>query len=258
MFSRPVVDLAAVDDALRGLLDRHLDRRRVVHRRDDQVDHREDPVRIRLVVVDQRAARRLDDADAFGRRRPRQLPDDRAQDLGVVRQGLDGLGGLQGLDEPRPVRGQRAVHGLAAQDLEELLVVRLRQRRRHAVGHVEPRERRHAVEAAVRAVHEALPARRLEERELDVRPRLDVLGDVLEVVLRRELRQALARRIDHAQVAAVEVDLPVGVDHAHVVRLVGVVVGEDRVHVRLVAQDDVVEGLQGELREVDEVLARPP
>ena len=86
------------------------------------------------------------------------------------------------LDDPGPVVGQRVVDGLAAQGRDELLVGLLCARGRHAVGDVQPGQRRDAVDAAVGAVGEPVPADVLQEAELHVRPRLDVLGDVVEVV----------------------------------------------------------------------------
>ena len=63
-----VVHLASVDETLGGLLDRHLDRSRVVHGGHHEVDRGQDAVGVALVVMNQRAARGLDDSDALGRR----------------------------------------------------------------------------------------------------------------------------------------------------------------------------------------------
>ena len=112
-------------------------------------------------------------------------------------------------------------------------------------------ERRGAVHAGVLAVDEALPADALEVRVDEVAVRLDVLGDVREVVLGLELDELLAVGVDHADLAVVEVDLVVLVDHAHVVGLVGEGVALDQVDVGLVGEHDVVEDLQGDLGELD-------
>ena len=68
---------------------------------------------------------------------------------------------------------------LAAQGIVDLLVFGLGQRRGHAVGRVEPRQWRGLVNARVLAVDQPLPADLLQIGELQVRPRLDALGDVL-------------------------------------------------------------------------------
>ena len=152
MFSRPSDDLALLDQALGRLVHAHRDARRVVLRGDDEVGHRDDAVLVGLVVVEQRAARRLDHADAHRW----------ASAVGIVRMSglvisgsfeqLDhALGRLEHLDHARPVVGQRVVHRLAAQRGEELLVGLLRQRRGHAVGGVQPRQRRDRVDAALAA-----------------------------------------------------------------------------------------------------------
>ena len=161
------------------------------------------------------------------------------------------LGRVEQFDQARPVGRQRRVDRLAAERLVEALVLGLRQRRRHAVGGVETRQRRGPVDARVLAVDEALPADRLEVRVDEVAVRLDVLGDVVEVVLGLELLELGAVGAGDADLAVVEVDLVVVVDEAHVVGLVHEGVALDQVDVGLVAQHDVVEELQRELGELD-------
>ena len=130
----------------------------------------------------QRAARGLDAADALGRRRGGQHAVVADVISRIGRQFHPALGGVEQLDQPRPVGGQAVVDRFAAQRFVELLVLGLRQRRGHAVGGVQPRQRRGLVDARILAVDEALPADLLEVRELEVGPRLDALGDVVAVV----------------------------------------------------------------------------
>jgi hypothetical protein len=80
-----------------------------VRGRDDQVAHRHQVVFIDAVVVDQRAARRFDDADAFvpacaaaAQFAPRKVV--------VVQQLPDRFSRVQHLDHACPVVGQRRVH----------------------------------------------------------------------------------------------------------------------------------------------------
>ena len=172
---------------------------------------------------------------------------------GVVGEILHDLGGLERLDRPGPVQRERVVDRLAAERCVHLLVVFLRPWRGHAVGHVEARQRRHAIQAAVLAVDEPLPARLLEERVRDIGPGLDVLGEILQVVPRLEQRDFLAVGVDHPHGPSIERHLAGLVDEPHVVGPVGVRVGQDGLHVRLVLQDDVRERLKRELRELDEL-----
>ena len=136
-------------------------------------------------MVEERAARGFDHAHADLGHAGRDPPHFRAGDLGIVDKLLDALGGIDHLDDARPVVGQGVVDGLAAQGLVELLVGGLGLGRGHAVGGVQARQRADRVDAGVRAFDEALPAARLEEGELHVAPRLDVLGHVVAVLLRR-------------------------------------------------------------------------
>jgi hypothetical protein len=63
--SRPFGDFAAMQVAAGDVAHRFVHRLVVVGRRNDQVGHRDQVVFIDAVVVEQRAARRFDDADAF-------------------------------------------------------------------------------------------------------------------------------------------------------------------------------------------------
>ena len=175
-------------------------------------------------------------------------------DLGVAGQLAHPLGRVDELDHPRPVVGQRVVDGLPAERGDVLLVGRLRHRRRHAVGGVEPRQRRHRVDAAVVPLDEPLPARRLEVGELHVAPRLDVLGDVVEVLRRLELRPLHAVGADDADAAVVEVHAVPLVHHPHAERAVRVGVRQDQVDVLLVLQHDLLEDRERELRELDRLV----
>ncbi len=175
----------------------------VVRGRDDQVAHRDQVVVADAVVVDQRAARRLDDAHAFADALPRRHQVAR-EDVRVGEQLLDHLGGMQRLDHARPVVGQRGVHRRALAAGDEDLPLRLGPRRRDEVAVLHPRQRADAVPAQ-------LAAERLQVRELHVGPGPHFLLDQLEVALiTRAIEHDLACGIARAQHAVIEIHGAVG------------------------------------------------
>ena len=123
------------------------------------------------------------------------------------------------------------------------------------VGGVAARQRRGLVDARILAVDEALPADLLQVGELQVRPRLDALGDVLAVLRAIVLGVLLAGGAGDANLAVVEVRAVLGIDHAHVVGLVDVDVAGDELDVLGVLQDDVVKNLEREPCELDRLAA---
>ena len=143
------------------------------------------------------------------------------------------------------------MHRFAAECGVEFFVLGLRERRCHAVACVQARERSCHVNARIITVHEAFPADVFEVREFEVRPRLDVFGDVLGVILRLVFDELFAVRVHHADLAVVEVDLVVFVHHAHVIGVMGIHVAEDEVNVFLVGEHNIIEDLQAELGELD-------
>ena len=151
------------------------------------------------------------------------------------------------------MRGQRRLDRLAAQRVVESLVFSVGQRRGHALGGVQSRQRRGPVDARLDAVGEAVPAHLLQVGKLQVRPRLDAFGDEVAIVLRIVLELLLAVRPDDADHAVVEVDVVVRVHGPHVVDLVGERVALDQVDVVGVLQHHVGEQLQRELGELDRI-----
>ena len=112
--SSPSVSFAPGEEARGDGADRLVHRLIVVGRRDDQVAIGDEVVLVDAVVVEQRAARRLDHADAFAAPRPLVGHQVRADDVGIVEQLARHFGRVQHLDHPRPVIHQRAVQRLAA------------------------------------------------------------------------------------------------------------------------------------------------
>src|SRR5450756_1746328 len=248
---RTLTDLgAALDQAFGGLLQGHRDGGVVVGGADDEVDVGDHALLVGLVVVVERAARRLDHTDALAHDARGDVAHVGVDDLGVSGQLVGALGCVQQLHKARPVRRQGGVHRLAAQRGEVTLVLLLSERGGHAVGSVEAAERRGAVDAGVLAVDEAFPADALEVRVHEVAVRLDVLGDVRQVVAAVELLEFGAVRAGDTDLAVVEVHLVVLVDHAHVVGGMREGVALDEVDVVVVGEHHVVEELQAELGEL--------
>jgi hypothetical protein len=127
-------DLDAVEVLLGHFAHRRVHRLVVVRGGDDQVGADHLVVFVDAVVVDQRAARRFDDADAafLALAGGHQVV---ADDVVVVQQVLDGLGRMQHFDHARPVVAERGAGGAAAVEGHELLARLVRQRGRDAVAH---------------------------------------------------------------------------------------------------------------------------
>ncbi len=105
-------DRAFVDQRLRRLFDRHGDGGVVVGCAHDEVDGRQNAVLIRLVMMGQRAARRFHTADAFVWRVGDHHAHIRVGDFRVLAQFQHPFGGVEQLDQPRPVGGQAMMDGL--------------------------------------------------------------------------------------------------------------------------------------------------
>ena len=172
--SRPSVTSRPVEEARRDGADRLVHRLVVVGGRDDEVAIGDEVVLADAVVMDQRAARRLDDADPFAARRALVGHQVRADDVGVVEQLARQLGRVQHLDHARPMIEQGAVQRLAAAERDELAPLLLRLRRRQEVADLHARQRPDAIPALFRA-------ERLDVRELHVAPGLDLLAQDLRV-----------------------------------------------------------------------------
>ena len=180
----------------------------VVRGRDDEVAAFHQVVVADFVLVDQRAARRLDDADAAALALARGLQR-AAEDGGVVQQLRDHLHAVQQLDHARPVRGQHRVHRPAAVRGHEGLAPRFGARGRDVVAVLQPRQRADTVPAG-------LGAERAAVGELHVGPGLDRLVDQLAVALVLEtVHREAAVGLAQAQRAVVQLHGAAGADEGH-------------------------------------------
>ena len=82
-----------------------------------------------LIVMEQRAARRFDHADAYTALFAQVRHQIGAGDFRIVQQFVDRFGAMQGFDHARPVIGQRVLHETAVAEFLEALARRFRQRR---------------------------------------------------------------------------------------------------------------------------------
>ena len=99
-------DALSIDILARDRAHRFVHRLIVVRGADDQIAHGDQIVVADFVLVDQRAARRLDDADAAVAARAGADALARQQ-IGIAEQIADEFRRVQHLDHPRPVIGQR-------------------------------------------------------------------------------------------------------------------------------------------------------
>ncbi len=201
-------DFVAVQVAPGDVADGFVHRLVVIGRRHNEVGHRDQVVFIDAVMVEQCAARRLDDADAF---HPTFALDHQvaAEQVVVMQQFLDDFRGVQHFDHPRPVVGERRVHRRAAGVIDELLALVLGEGRRNLVAVLDAGQRADLVPAIFLADG-------FEEGELHVAPRPHFFLDVLVVLLVIDVvEEDLAVVVAGAQGAVIEVEIAVVADDGH-------------------------------------------
>jgi hypothetical protein len=174
---------------------------------DDQVGVDDLVVLVDAVVVDQRAARRLDDADA-AQSALAAHDEVAAGEVVVEQQLLDALGRMQHLDHARPVVAERRRQRRAAVEGLEGDAFCLGQFGRDEVALRHPRQRADAVPAGLAALLH-------EEGKLHVRPGLHFLVDQFVVTLVVGMvEDRAAPGVGGAQAAVVEVERAVGAHQA--------------------------------------------
>ncbi len=122
--SSPSVMSTPAEVVLRDLGDRPVHRLVVVRRGHDEVAHDDAVTLVDLVVVKERAAGRLDEADPLLSSLPRH-DEVFALNVGIVEEHGDLLRGVEELDHPGPVVGHREVVRTAVRDGLELTPRRL-------------------------------------------------------------------------------------------------------------------------------------
>ena len=161
-------------------------------------------------MVEQRAARRFDHADALACHLAahHQFV---AKNVRVEQQFLDRLGGMQQFNHPRPVIGQGEVNRLAFAQRRKLAPLFLGQWRGNEIAVVDARQRPHSIPASLRP-------QRVDERELHVAPRLDLLAQHLGIApVIQMIEQDLSLVVFGPQTAVIQIQRPVGAHQAEVV-----------------------------------------
>ena len=183
--SIPSGDLVALYVHFRDLLYRKIDRLVVVGRCHDEIGLGDAAVVVRPVMMDQRAPRRFDGADALARGLFGLDPEILGHDVVVLQQLERPLGRIEQFDRARHMVIEALVDH-AADGLEGLHAL-AGLGRADRLGHVQPRERADAVDAVG-------PAFPFIVRELEPGVVLNMLGDVGQVVAAVELVDLLAGR----------------------------------------------------------------
>ena len=161
-------------------------------------------------MVEQRTAWRFDDADAFSRHLAPHHPLI-AEDIGVEQQFPDGFDGVQQLDHPCPMVGQRHMNRLAIAERHEFLPFFLRQWGRDKVAVVDAGQRSHPIPALLRS-------QRVDEGKFHVAPRLHLLAEHLGIAsVVQVVEQNRARFVSGPQPAMIEVQRAVSPDQAEIV-----------------------------------------
>ena len=143
------------------------------------------------------------------------------------------------------------MHRFAAQRGVKLFVLFLGERRCHAVGGVEARERGGAIHTGIFSIYETFPADLFEIGELEIRPGFNVFGDPFSVFVGGILADAFAVGVNYAHFAVIEIHFVLFIYRSDVVSVMGVDVADDQVNVGFVAQHNFVEEINAELRELN-------
>jgi len=137
----------------------------------------------------------------------------------------------------------------SAQRAEVLFVRLLGKWRGHPIGRIQPRQRGDAIDTAILAVDKSLPPDVLQIAELNVTPRLDVFGDMIQILLSAESALFGSAWRHDPDCTVVEVDAVPLIDQSHVMRAMGISIRQNCLHILRVLQYDIVKDLQAELAE---------
>ncbi|MBA7486184.1 hypothetical protein ES707_21740 [subsurface metagenome] len=158
--------------------------------------------------------------------------------------------GIKRLNKPSPVESQSTVNRLPAQHFIHFLVGFLSQRRRHPIRYIQTSQRGYSINTAILPVNKPFPAYILKIAELNIRPWLDMLPDVVKVFLRSELGELLTIRVNHPNHAIIEVDLVILIHQPHIISPVLVDVPDNKVNIIFVFQHYIIKKGEDKFTEV--------
>ena len=179
---------------------------------DDQVAACDQIVFTHVVVVDEGAAWRFDDADpaALTHALGKQVATEQRR---VIEQLTNHLDAVQHLDHARPVVGQRGVHQRAVTPGHKRLALHLGALTGNEVAVLHPRQRPHAVPAQC-------VAQAAQVRKLHVAPGAHFFFDEVQVTLVfHPIKQDFSGGIAHPQHAVIKIHRAIGAHQGHQVRL---------------------------------------
>src|ERR1044072_9224790 len=93
----------------------------------------------------------------------------------------------------------------------------------------------------------SFPTDVLQVREFEIRPRLDVFGNVMHIILWLILHELFAIWINHSDFAIIKIGFVVFIDQTHVIGLVSIHIAQNQIHVWWITQHNFVEELKTEL-----------
>ncbi len=184
-------------------LHRHVHRRVVVGCSRDQVHVGDHPVRIRLIIMDERPSGRFNATDPPGSPRFHFLPDFCGHNFRVVKETNHILGGVEKFNQPRPVI-EKGILGRSAEGFPEFLKLLLSKGGGEPVTDVYPGERIRAIDSLrIIQVHGETTGL-LHIGELEISPWFDMLRNVVSVLI---IPEVLIRTIGrhHPQDAVIKI-----------------------------------------------------
>ncbi|MBA7667797.1 hypothetical protein ES703_75897 [subsurface metagenome] len=222
---------------------------------DQKIEFFNEAVVITFVMMYERAARRSDDADTFGRLFGRDIADFLGGYLGVFNQLFKFFSGIHNLNCSCPMESKCEMCRFAAEDTEELFCRLLSDGRRDSIGYVQTCQRGDAHNTAVRSVLKAVPAYFAKVRHLKVTPGHNVLSHMVEISFRSESVELFAGRVDDTNVTVVESELIVLIDHPHIISFVveQILVYND-IDQLFVLEDKIINDPESELAEFDKLI----
>ncbi|OIQ68183.1 hypothetical protein GALL_502290 [mine drainage metagenome] len=133
----------------------------------------------------------------------------------------------------------------------ETFKLSLRQRRCHAISHIQTRQGRGLVDAAVLSVDKALPAKLFQIGKLQITPGLNPFGNMLQIILGLVESDLLAQGVHQTNFPVIEIRCQIRVDDTHAVRVMAVKIRQHQILVGRIFQNNFVKKFQRKLGKSD-------